>query len=103
MFSYHRAADTYLSASRKEAFSYGLLEAISQNVPVVVSDIEGTAWAQAYSKCINYPVEDPNACAKAIEQALALPADSNWEKVMEDFGVARWCERMMGIYDEVLK
>ena len=39
MFSYHKMADVYLSASRKEAFSYGILEAISQNTPVVVSDI----------------------------------------------------------------
>ena len=48
IFSYHRAVDVYLSASRSEGFPYGILEAISQNTPVVLSDIKETVWAQSY-------------------------------------------------------
>lgn len=99
MFSYHRAADVYLSASRKEAFSYGILEAISQNTPVVVSDIEGTAWAQKYSKCINYPVEDAHACAEAIKSSLSRREEpSNKDILLERYGIENWCREMMEIY-----
>lgn len=99
MFSYHRAADVYLSASRKEAFSYGLLEAISQNTPVVVSDIEGTAWAKEYNKCLCYPVEDAHACAEAIGAALTRRAEvSNKDVLLERYGVDGWCRAIMGIY-----
>lgn len=99
MFSYHRSADVYLSASRKEAFSYGILEAISQNRPVVVSDIEGTAWAGEYSKCLNYPVEDAHSCAEAIESALLRTEElSNKEILLESYGIDLWCKRIMEIY-----
>lgn len=103
MFSYHRSADVYLSASRKEAFSYGILEAISQNRPVVVSDIEGTAWAEEYSKCLNYPVEDAHSCAEAIESALLRTEElSNKEILLERYGIDLWCKRIMEIYQLTL-
>lgn len=103
MFSYHRAADAYLSASRKEAFSYGILEAISQNVPVVVSDIEGTAWAKEYSKCLCYSVEDAHACADAIETSLSRRAEpSNKDVLLERYGIDTWCRDMMKIYQHLL-
>ena len=104
MFSCHRAADAYLSASRKEAFSYGLLEAISQNVPVVVSDIEGTAWAQAYSKCHSYPVEDPHRCAEAIREAFGRREEpSNLDELLARYGIEAWCREIMKIYRLMLR
>lgn len=99
MFAYHRAADVYLSASRSEAFSYGILEAISQNTPVAVSDIKGTGWCHAYSKAVVYPTEDPNACAEAIRRALALFGDaSNAEELVEAYSIDGWCEQLLRIY-----
>lgn len=104
MFSYHRAADVYLSASRKEAFSYGILEAISQNTPVVVSDIEGTAWAKAYDKCLCYPTEDAHSCAEAIEAALSRREESsNKAWFLEHYSIDGWCRDIMGIYQKLLK
>lgn len=103
MFSYHRAADVYLSASRKEAFSYGILETISQDTPVVVSDIEGTAWAMEYRKCITYPVEDVQRCANAIAEALKLGArTSNKDQITERYSIDGWCRTIIGIYQEML-
>lgn len=103
MFVCHRAVDVYLSASRKEAFSYGLLEAISQNTPVVVSDIEGTQWAGAYTKASMYPVEDVNACAEALRSALALGREpSNYEEITARYGIDLWCKRIMEIYTNML-
>lgn len=103
MFVCYRAVDVYLSASRKEAFSYGLLEAISQNTPVVVSDIEGTQWAGAYTKASMYPVEDVNACVEALRSALALGREpSNYEEITARYGIDLWCKRIMEIYTNML-
>lgn len=101
MFALHRAADIYLSASRKEAFSYGILEAISQNIPVVVSDIEGTKWSWDYSKCYSYPVEDPKKCAEAIKLALKCENKSNAEIFVERYNIQKWCDQIIEIYNKL--
>ena len=102
MFSYHRAADLYLSTSRTEAFPYGVLETISQNNPVVVSDIKGTKWCENYTKAFVYPVEDADACADAILNAIdAGERESNAEAVIAPYSIDRWCERMIDIYHTI--
>ena len=99
MFAYHRAVDVYLSASRSEAFSYGLLEAISQNTPVAVSDIKGTSWCFAYDKAVAYATEDAEKCAQAIQTALQMGRKpSNCEQLVESYHIQNWCDRMMQIY-----
>lgn len=99
MFAVHRAVDVYLSASRKEAFSYGLLEAISQNTPIVVSDIPGTGWAEMYSNCFFYPVEDVAACAGAILSALSNGRrETNSAEIVARYGIDQWCNKVTEIY-----
>ncbi|MDM8247281.1 glycosyltransferase family 4 protein [Lacrimispora saccharolytica] len=102
MFAVHRAVDVYLSASRKEAFSYGLLESISQNTPVVVSDISGTRWAEMYNNCFFYPVEDMDACADAILKALSSGRkDTNSSEIVARYGIDQWCDKVIEIYSTV--
>lgn len=102
MFAVHRAVDVYLSASRKEAFSYGLLESISQNTPVVVSDISGTRWAGMYSNCFFYSVENVNACADAILKALSSGRkDSNSAEIVARYGISQWCDKVIEIYHTI--
>lgn len=104
MFAYHRAADVYLSSSRSEAFSYGILEAISQNTPVVVSDIKGTSWCQKYTKAIAYPVENSVKCAEAIQKALDMgSAPSNQGDMCAEYDIGSWCIKMQEIYREIYK
>lgn len=100
IFAYHKAADVYLSASRSESFSYGVLEAISQNTPLVVSDIPATVWAHSYDKAFVYPTEDYNSCAKAIEQAITLDrnAPSNYNEFIEKYSIENWCTAIKNIY-----
>lgn len=102
MFAYHRAADVYLSSSRSEAFSYGILEAISQNTPIVVSNIKGTRWSKQYSKSYTYPVEDYRRCAEAIKSALETQSMvSNREWVCAEYSIDRWCDRIMSVYHDL--
>ena len=101
ILTYHKAADVYLSASRTESFSCGVLEAISQNTPLVVSDIPGTAWAHSYDKAFVYPTEDYILCAKSIEKAIKLDrnAPSNSNELLEKFSIEKWCEEIKGLYN----
>lgn len=104
IFSLHRAADVLLSASRNEGFSYAILEAISQNTPIVVSDIPGTRWAEQYSKCAIYPTESPKACSDAILRAVQFgDAPSNAEEIMEEYSIEKWCVRVLEIYDRMCR
>ena len=99
MFAYHKAVDVYLSASRAEAFSYGILEAISQNTPVVVSDIKGTSWCHNYDKAVLYSTEDYKDCARAIKQALNMHnAKSNYQEITDKYNIKHWCKEIYKIY-----
>lgn len=100
IFAYHKAADVYLSASRTESFSYGALEAISQNTPLVVSDIPGTIWTYGYDKVFVYPPEDYNLCASAIEKAIKLDrnAPSNSDEFIKKYSIENWCKEIKAVY-----
>lgn len=102
MFAVHRAIDVYISASRKEAFSYGLLEAISQNTPIVVSDINGTKWSSEFSNSHFYPVENPDKCSEAIFEALKCGrCESNYKTVVSHYSVDTWCDKILEVYNKV--
>ncbi len=102
MFAVHRAIDAYISASRREAFSYGLLEAISQNTPVIVSDIAGTKWASEYTNSFFYPTESVDECSKAILKALECGrCKSNSQEIVDKYGIDRWINEIIKIYDAI--
>ena len=109
IFALNKAIDLYISASRAEAFAYGILESISQNNPVVVSDIEGTSWSWEYNKCVVFKNEDDNACACAIKEALALPEVSvpekgklNYQEMIAKYSIDIWCKHIISIYTEIM-
>lgn len=104
MFSYHKMADVYLSASRKEAFPYGVLEAISQNTPVAASDIEGTKWASGYDKYLEYAVEDVEACKNAVLKAYDMrDSESNSIKFIENYSIDVWLDSLLKVYNNSMK
>ena len=104
IFALNKAIDLYISASRAEAFSYGILEAISQNNPVVVSDIEGTSWSWQYNKCVVFKNEDADACAIALKKAVELgKRSSNYQEIIKKYSSQIWCEKIMDIYKEIMK
>ena len=103
IFALNRAVDCYISSSRAEAFAYGILEAISQNTPVVVSDIEGTSWCWQYTKCFHYSVESPEDCAKALTRALeAGKAPSNGSDLVDKYSNSVWVQQVIEVYKKAL-
>ena len=104
VYSLHRAADVFLSASRNESFPYAILEAISQNTPIAISDIPETKWANDYMKSSEYALEDPEACAKAIMRSAQFNnCDSNADEIVEKYSIEKWCNHIMSIYDEMMR
>ena len=101
VYSYHRAADLFLSSSRTEAFPYGVLEAISEKRTIVMSNIEGTRWANAYHCAEAYPVADSSACAEAILRGLAEKRTPNSNSIVEQYSIERWVHAVMHIYDSL--
>ena len=98
IFSYYLMADGFISASRSESFSYGVLEAISQNRPVILSNIPGTKWAETYTKSAVYPVEDPFACAEAMLQLEHLAqAPTNADEIIDKYSIDKWCVSITNI------
>lgn len=100
IFAVYRAADVYLMASRNEGLPYSLLEAISQNTPTVISDIQENQFARQYSNGYYYPVEDVDACADAIMRALQRGRiETNSSRLIEEYSVDKWCEAVLKVYD----
>lgn len=99
IFALNRAVDCYISSSRAEAFAYGILEAISQETPVVVSDIEGTSWSWEYSNCHIYRTEDADDCLRALKEAIKTGRiNSNAQAMVKKYGSEVWCNRVIEVY-----
>lgn len=103
MYALHRAADVFLSASRTEAFAYAILEAISENVPVVASDISGTRWCYKYSKSFKFPSEDYEKCSEALIKAVEQRnTKSNKDSITRKYNIDIWCERVLRVYKKMI-
>lgn len=99
MFAVHRAVDAYLATSRQEGFPYGVLEAISQNSPIVASDIKAQRWAKEYTNSYFYQTEDFNKCAEAIACAIKTGRQkSNYEYFIDKYSINNWCKSIIDIY-----
>ena len=105
VFSYHRAADLFLSSSRTESFSFAILEAISQKRPVLMSDIEGTKWAEQYSKCKSFHVGDPIDCAKKLLEMIRFDQTmkDNSNEILETYSIDKWIKKILSVYDSMMK
>ena len=102
IFAVYRAIDVYLMASRNEGLPYSVLEAISQNTPIVISDIQENRFAKSYSNSYYYPVEDDDACAEAIMKAMKTGfIETNSAEFLKKYGVDEWCHKILKVYDIV--
>jgi glycosyltransferase involved in cell wall biosynthesis len=106
----YAAADVFVSASRHEGQSYAVGEAITCGLPVVMSDIAGTAgWGTAPSVS-TFPSENAVALGARLADMLAEEGSSlaetgaeNRRFAWENLGPETWCGRLSAIYEELLK
>lgn len=104
---YYNESSVFLSASRRECFSYALLEALYMGKPAIVSEIPGNKWATKYETVLTFASENEEELAQCMERYLNK---RHWfsegakvkvsEEVEKMYGITRWVEEMERIYLE---
>ncbi len=105
----YAATDVFVSASRHEGQSSASGEALACALPVVMSDIPGTAGWAAAPAAFSFPSEDVPALAARLDELLSQPreqriaaAQKNREWLQEHFAIEVWCKRMCAVYEPLL-
>jgi glycosyltransferase involved in cell wall biosynthesis len=103
----YAAADLFVSASREEAFSYAIGEAMAACLPVVSSDIPGPAAYFEAPGLRRYPVEDAAALRAAVAAVLADPdraalGERNRAFVSERLGLDRHVDATLAAFSAVV-
>lgn len=97
------AADVFVSASRREAFSYSIGEAMAMRLPVVSSDIPGPSVYFAAPGVVTYPVEDAGALRAAIRTALdSGEGAANRAFVEREVALERHVDGVLALFDDLL-
>ncbi|MFN2572604.1 MAG: glycosyltransferase family 4 protein [Gemmatimonadales bacterium] len=106
---YYGAADLYLCPSTKASFGITLLEAMACGTPMVVSDITGfRELIDGGDEAVLVPCGKPDALAHSVVRLLADPqrravmAAAGRAKA-ETFGWARIADRVLAVYERVLR
>jgi glycosyltransferase involved in cell wall biosynthesis len=103
------AADVFVSASRHEGQSSAIGEALACGLPVVMSDIPGTAGWSAAPHVETFPSGDAGALAARLERVLADPpsareaaGEENRRWARGHVGIGTWCARLCALYRTLL-
>ena len=100
-------ADVFVSASWAESFPYNVLEAMAAGLPVVATDVGGTAEAVEHRVTgIVVAPRDPGALAAAIREVLGDPAlgarlgSAGLARQRELFSLERMIDGTLQVYAE---
>ncbi len=70
----YQSADVFVQPSIDEGFGMTVFEALAFGLPVVVTENVGAKDLLTNEVSVTVPIRDPQALAKAIEQAAAMPS-----------------------------
>jgi glycosyltransferase involved in cell wall biosynthesis len=101
------AADVFVSAAREEGMPFAVGEAMAAGLPVVSSDIPGSARYWAAPGFVRYPVEDRDALAARLREMAATDdreelGARNRQWAYENIGVEHYVDEMIECYRRVL-
>lgn len=103
-------ADCFLSASRREAFSYAIGEAMAAGLPIVSSDLPHLKSIYGKAKgYFTFKSENPAELAKTQAHLLDLPK-TEWDSfsaanksfIEENLGISKWCKNIIDLYECLL-
>ncbi len=95
----------FLSTSRRECFSYALLEALSLGKPVIISDIPGNSWASKYETVFKFENEN----AEELARRMIYFIENNYEiddellsktgkEVRKRYSIDNWIKKIEEVY-----
>lgn len=104
--AYYDMADLFISASRKETFSYALAEAIYCKLPCISSDIEGTQWAKEFETVEFFENENIEELINKINYILRNEYSKEKleqsKKILENkFSEKVWSDNIMKFYENI--
>jgi len=102
--------DVLVSASRREAFSYGIAEAMAAGKLILCSDIPGMREIYGNSQGVwFFPTEDSNTLSKLMRAAQENSptkrnslGEVNSRFVAEQYSLERWAQKVNEIYRSLL-
>lgn len=102
---YYRAADYFISASRTEGFPNAVMEAFFMKLPVIVSNIPGTKWAQRFETSTVFETENATALVKCINELIDQSPDfqalnNTKELTLAQYGLDKWAKRIIDFYKQ---
>lgn len=98
------AFDAFVLSSRTEGTPIALFEAMYSDVPIVTTDVGGIPDVVSSAEAILVGPEQPTMIARALDAILTDPAAAKRrsslarEKVVRDFGPAKWLAEIYRIY-----
>lgn len=100
---FYNAAGGFICASRRECFSYAVLEALYMEKAVIASRIPGNAWAADYETVTSFPSEDAPALADAMKGNLTKQPDpaaaaAVLEDIQKRYSARTWALAIKEIY-----
>ena len=107
---FYQASDVFVSASRSEGFSYSVAEAMAAKLPVVSSKIPGLDWAGNVAGVVFFESCNENSLLQAMGKVLewteterAAKTVANKKFIVENYSVEKWAEKILKVYEAVLK
>lgn len=106
--SFYNLASVFVCPSRRESFSYALLEALYMEKPAIISEIPGTSWADLYSTVKTFKSEDVEKMAELMEQYMK---NQHWYTqdvlkqvsvdIAKEYGISKWINELERVYFDV--
>jgi glycosyltransferase involved in cell wall biosynthesis len=103
----YAAADVFVSASRTDAFSVAIGEAMASGLPVISSDIPGPAHFFSAPGCVTFPSEDWPALASAMVHMMQrndIKAIGEANRAFaQRFDMSHYARRTVELYERLLR
>ncbi len=105
----YSSADCFISASDGETFSYAVAEATLMRLPVIQSDIDGTAWNRENPSTFIFPkgnirllTEQMLTVLNADKTELGIKCKQTFETNRDKLSLDTWCTKVIDVYHNVL-
>lgn len=102
-------SDAFISSSVHETFSYAICEATIFGLPIIQSDIEGTAWNLSNPSVLSFKSLDSNDLAKKMINLLNYDNSILRSKCFitrsnnaNEYSIERWCCKIINNYCKTL-